>query len=471
MKNKEWNIRKIILLVVNAVLLLLFLIVSCATKSSVNRLDSQQEAARWANGKDPYAQVSAFFSPEQGIQEDTIANVRGSINGKLADDAYDVGQENVRVWIDGYSGECQTSVRRDTNELSVTAVGVGGDFFQFHPYPLLSGSYISESDMNHDRIVVDRGFAWAMFGSNDIVGMQIWMDNTIYTIVGVVAVDEEKVSQTAYGNGNRIYFLYDQLKKQQEGLKITCYEAVLPNPITNYASGVVKSAFDLPEEEEDTLQKNDNPLNFNNIEVLENSNRFQFLSLYKKIKSRKFRSMRTNSIMYPHWENVARVVEDRQMTWLLVKLWLLVIPCISLIGLVYYLWKNRSWTMKDVVKGLIAKIRERREAAKEELDLMDEDVQEEDDSLKEEEPEQNETDAVKGKEEPEQNEIDAVKGKKEPGQKETEEKTKAETEEESTNNRKSGRSRKKRKNADRNGKSEQNEVELCSVTSIDIFKS
>ncbi|MBR1865199.1 MAG: ABC transporter permease [Lachnospiraceae bacterium] len=382
MKKGKGNWNKWLLLLINIGFVIAFILVSALAKGSVNRLYSQQEAKRWGTKKNPYAQVSVFLSPEREVQEEDIDGVRSSIMETLSKDSYSPESEQVRVWIDAYSGECDTTVRKDNNTLSVKAVGVGGDFFQFHPLRLLSGGYISGEDLNHDRIVMDQGLAWALFGSNDIVGMQVWMDNTIYTVAGVVAVEEDALTRTAYGKGNRIYMLYDQLQEQQkeqpkQSLRITCYEAVLPNPISNYAYQAVRDAFGYTEEAEDSLQKNKNLLNFDSIEVVENTNRYEMMKLFGRMKEHRLRSMRTNTIAYPYWENVARVVEEQQQSVLILRLLLLVCPCISLIVLLYQLWIHRTWRAKDLVRRVFTKVRERRENAQWEQDRIDVDPEDE----------------------------------------------------------------------------------------------
>ena len=71
-----------------------------------------------------------------------------------------------------------------------------------------------------------------------------------YVVAGVVAVDEDELYKTAYGTGNRMYMMYETLKEQHEELKVTCYEAVMPNPISNYAFYALKSACGQNEMEE-----------------------------------------------------------------------------------------------------------------------------------------------------------------------------------------------------------------------------
>lgn len=378
--NIKLNINKkqLVLLSVNVILVVAFLVLGISAKNAVKALYSQQEADRWEDEKNSYAQVSAFASPSRNLQEEDVTLIRSSVMEELSKDALNKSDGDSRVWIDAYSGECRAEFRKENNTLSVTAVGVGGDFFQFHPIPLLSGSYISEEDLNQDRIVVDENFAWAMFGSNDIVGMQVWMGNRIYTIAGVVAVDENSLYRTAYGDNNRIYMSYNQLKGQQEGLTITCYEAVMPNPISNYSFYALRKACGIEEEEEDTIKETENPLNFEDIEVIENSNRFKTMKLLEGFKNRKLNVMRPNSVGYPVWENLARVEEQRQQNLLVLRLVLLVCPCICLVLWLYGLWKRRTWFVKNICVSIIDRVRERQEEKAEEkwleLEMSEEDA-------------------------------------------------------------------------------------------------
>ena len=379
-----------VVLIIDLILIIMYIIVTSVAHNKVSTLYSQQEASRWENdevtnvtGKDknskapnkkkvnlkslvgekrmPYAQVSAFISPGHGMQLDEVSNVRSSIAEKLNKDSYSDSMTGGRVWIDAYSCETNINLRKDTNTLSATAVGVGGDFFQFHPMKLLSGSYIADSDLNHDRIVVDENFAWAMFGSNDIVGMQVWLGDSIYFISGVVEVPEDDISALAYGDNNRVYMYYSELKRINENLPITCYEAVLPNPISNYAYYALREAYGLSDDSEDTsFNKKKNPLSFDDVEIIENTKRFNTMELLTNIKTWKFRTMRTSSVGYPYWENVARVQDDTQMRLLLVRIILLIFPILSGIWFVYGLWKKKTWTIKGLLFEEIDKAKERK---------------------------------------------------------------------------------------------------------------
>lgn len=361
-----FNKKQRILFLVNAAFLLAYALLTIAAHRQTEVLYSQQAANRWENGNMSYAQVSAFISPGKNTGIEEIASVRSSIASKLMKDSYNESKSGGRVWIDGYCGEVRTELRKDANTLNVTAVGVGGDFFQFHPMQLCSGGYIADSDLNRDRIVIDENLAWAMFGSNDVIGMQLWLNDMVYTVAGVVKAPEDGLEQEVYGDSNRVYMSYEQLKQHEETLTISCYEAVLPNPISNYAYYAVREAFGIADDDEESTQKK-SALNFDQVEVIENTNRFETLPLLTKLKQWKTRSMRTSAVGYPFWENIARWVEEKEMAYLVFRGLVLIFPILCLIKGIWSLWKNRKWRWKDLFLNTLETIREKRERAHDEV--------------------------------------------------------------------------------------------------------
>lgn len=360
--GRRLNKKQYILLFANVLMVSAFIFITCISRKDVSSIYSQQAAQHWDKDKENYAQVSVFASPERNLQKEDIETIRNSIMSELAKESFELRKSGARLWIDAYSGECETQIRKDWTTLTVTAVGVGNDFFLFHPMDFLSGSGLTSEDENINRIVLDENLAWALFGSNDIIGMQVWLENEIFTVAGVVAVEDDEMSRLAYGSKNRIYMFYDKLKQHQDKAKITCYEAVMPNPISNYAYYTLRTACGLDGESEDGMQddKEENPLNFDSMEVIENTNRFEPAVLFSKRKNMKLDSMRTNSISYPYWENAVRVIEKKQYQFLVLRIWLLIVPVLSVIGLIYHYWKNRSWTLRGIIAGKISQMIENR---------------------------------------------------------------------------------------------------------------
>ena len=135
----------------------------------------------------------------------------------------------------------------------------------------------------------------------------------------------------------------------------------MPNPISNYAYYTLREAYGLTEEEaDDSMKKQENPLSFDEVEVKENTKRYNSMELITNVKNWKYRTMHTAPVGYPYWENVARVQEDTQMKFLIARYALLVFPLLSLLWLIYGLFERKTWTVKGLVLGEIEKRREKR---------------------------------------------------------------------------------------------------------------
>ncbi len=325
-KSKKANI----LLITGIALSLIAAVLLQMSENEVKALSDQQAAARWEYGKKSYAQASAFFSPVRNVQAADITDIQTEILRKLSEDGYLSRDEGPQTLLMAYSGEAGISIRKDSNSVPVTATGVSGDFFMFHPIPLLSGSYFTEEDLNQDRIILDEATAWALFGSNDIAGMDIWIDNFLYDVAGVVKVPEDEMERNAYGSSGRIYIPYECLKKHQENLAVSCFETVLPNPISNYGYNTLKTACGMEEGEEEGTESN--PLSFGDCTVVENSSRYTAFHLFSMVKNRKYQVMQTAAVAYPYWENVARVYENIQMNRLIFETGLLVLSFLSVVS-------------------------------------------------------------------------------------------------------------------------------------------
>lgn len=287
----------------------IFFGLSAMANGVTDGLYSQQQADRWENGKDRYAQVSAFFAREKEVGTDAVSTIRGSMLGKLSEDGFLNSENSKKTWLDSYSGERQLSIQRNETSMSVTALGIGGDFFQFHPIPLKSGSYLTPADINGDRVVIDEQVAWNLFGSNDVVGMSVQIGSRTYNIAGVTDIPEDKLYENTYGEYNRIYLNFDELKIIDEKAVITCYEAVLPNSITNYAYGVISQACGVSSDSSEG--KKESIFFFGDCEIVENSSRFDLPAMYQLFKTSEYRSAKTNGVVYPFWENIARIKEEK----------------------------------------------------------------------------------------------------------------------------------------------------------------
>ena len=146
-----------------------------------------------------------------------------------------------------------------------------------------------------------------------------------------------------------VYLSYSSMKEYGENYGINCYEIVMPNPITGYALNMVKEKIGFEEGE---------------VACVENSTRYSILSLGKILLSFTSRSMSEKAIIYPYWENVARGWEDILARLLILRVILLLIPCVMLIVLAVKLWKKRTWNWRDVLELLGKGVKRLKKGAK-----------------------------------------------------------------------------------------------------------
>lgn len=308
------------MLLVNGSLLFLVLFLTGITGMLVGRQYSQMEAERWSDGKIPYHQVSVFFAGGSGINAELLLEVRNNIQKSLTDASYTESSVGGRLWIDAYAAETKQSVSKKTDmgessKDNVPVMGVGGDFFQFHPLNLLYGSTFLPDEANTDRVVLEENLAWLLFGATDIAGKTVEISGKEFVIAGVYRAgghrEEKDVWEEPY-----LYMHYDAFKSLFEQEGIISYEAVLPNPVKGFSMQTIKNAFG--EEGESLATKKEQMISFGDKVYIDNTDRFRSLRLHKLLIAVPKLVMRTNHVGYPYWENTARMVEMQAavMLWL-----------------------------------------------------------------------------------------------------------------------------------------------------------
>ncbi len=327
------TIKKLVLGISGGISLLLFLILLFVTNHLVKEQDSQTMAERWSEKKN-VAQVSCFFSVNSGITEDRIIEFEHSIDSALTDAAVLQESENpgARLWADAYSADGRIMLSNGKSSLEVDAIGIGGDFFLFHPLKLISGSYFSGNDLMQDICIIDQDAAWQMFGSNDVVGMTLNIGGIPHIVAGVVERPSGRLEEAAGLDSTLVYVSYQTLSELGSCNGINHFEIVMPNPVKNFAVNLVREKLGTSEKE---------------TEVLENTSRYSFLSRLKLIPAFGTRSMNGRAIIYPYWENIARGYEDILGVITLFQMLFLLYTVLLALGFFGSWWKHKGWTLKD----------------------------------------------------------------------------------------------------------------------------
>ena len=284
---KQW-----FLLTLNVVLVLASIASLIGLRLVSGTLPTLSAAERFqGEGETRFSQLACFFPVGGGKAEEDIFKFRLSLDATLTEQSLEA-PENGSLYLDAYSGSASVTVRsEDGGSASVKALGVGGDFFYFHPLVLRSGSYIRSDDLMDDLVVLDEEMAWRLFGGTDLAGLTVYINDVPFVVSGVVSREDDFATKKAYTGDGGVYLSYSALQRLVESASIDCYEIVMPNPIRNFAKGIVA----------DTLSDG---------EVVENTGRFGLERLGELLRNFAGRSMRVNGVIYPYWENAVRLVED-----------------------------------------------------------------------------------------------------------------------------------------------------------------
>ena len=327
MKDKKYFLTAVISLV-------LFGIITIWWNSSINDLRDQQAAKRWSEDGG-YAQVSVFMTREAAADEFRIKNFEKQLEAALSEAAVTGENENARLYIDAYSSQGRISVVSSQGTLETNAIGVGGDFFFFHPLSLVSGRYFSGEELMQDFIILDEEAAWQLFGSNDVEGMSVMINGVPHYVAGVIEQEKGHMAENA-GLQKSVIYVSDQTLSQygtSEG--ICCYEVVAPNPVKQFVYRTVKEKFGLNEEE---------------MTVVENSSRYSVEAMIPVMLDFGTRSMQNAAIHLPYWENMARGYEDIRAVILFLQMILLSVPTVIALIFLIIKWKHRKYTWKDIRK-------------------------------------------------------------------------------------------------------------------------
>lgn len=326
--------KKLALKISGGISFLFFLILFFVADHLGKVQDTQTMAERWSEKK--YAvQVSCFFSVNSGITEDRIIEFEHSIDSALTDASVVQESENpgARLWADAYSADGTITLSSSRSSLDADAIGIGGDFFLFHPLKLLSGSYFTGNDLMQDYCIIDQDAAWQLFGSNDIAGMTVSIGGIPHIVIGVVERPEGRLEEAAGLDGTLVYVSYQTLSKLGRCNGINHYEIVMPNPVTGFAENFIREKLGTSEKE---------------TEVLENTSRYSLLSRLKLIPTFGTRSMNGRAIIYPYWENIARGYEDILTVITLFELLFLLYTVVLALALFGSWWRHKGWTLRDV---------------------------------------------------------------------------------------------------------------------------
>ncbi|GFI03448.1 MAG: ABC transporter permease [Lachnospiraceae bacterium] len=337
---KSLSVKQIVFSLIAVLSFILYLILTLWSDYKVGQLIDQQAAARW-DEEGGSAQVSCFFAEYVEVDDYMIMSFEKQLEQSLNEvlSAEDKKRENgERLFIDAYSSMGTIEITSEKGKLEAAAIGVGGDFFLFHPIPLVSGSYFSGSDLMKDGVVLDEDAAWQLFGSSDIAGMTVWIGNVPHHVTGVVKRQEGRFAEQAGLDKTVVYVSNETLAEYGTCGGISTYEVTAPNPVKGFVYKCVKEKLGVKETD---------------MVVVENSSRYLKEALIPVILDYGTRSMQIRAVRFPYWENIARGWEDVKAMVLLFQFVFLMIPIIVIVVFAIGKWRHKKWTIKDAGHFLV----------------------------------------------------------------------------------------------------------------------
>ena len=320
--------------------LLLYLILSLWIRQKTGSLIDQQAAGRW-DKEGGSAQVSCFLAKGVEMDESQIRSFEQDLEKSLLEVSSELREsqeENKRLFVDAYSALGRITVASDKGDLEANAVGVGGDFFLFHPLELVSGSYFSGDDLMKDFVVLDEEAAWQLYGSSDIAGKSVMIGGVPHYISGVVKRQKDRFAEGAGLSETVVYLSNESLLAHGENNGISSFEIMAPNPVKGFLTNCVKEKLGV--EERDML-------------VVENSSRYGAEALILVLLSFGTRSMQNFAIQFPYWENIGRGWEDIAALVLILRCLFLLIPAVIFLAFLIIKWRNRTFGFKDIKEFVI----------------------------------------------------------------------------------------------------------------------
>ena len=124
--------RQIALSLTAVLCLCLFLAVTLWCNHKIEDLADQQAALRW-DREGGAAQVSCFFTRDVEVDDFQIMSFEKQLESALTEAAVVLENPNARLFVDAYSAQGKITVTSSQSTLDAAAVGIGGDFFFFHP--------------------------------------------------------------------------------------------------------------------------------------------------------------------------------------------------------------------------------------------------------------------------------------------------------------------------------------------------
>lgn len=318
---------------------LVLFVLSCIGNYYKNVLQDINVSKKWdADGG--YTQMSVYLPV--GAMKDTALfdGMLYQMESALTNESIEPENSKSRMIVGAYSGYGSVSMQTEGNSATVDAIGVGGDFFYFHPLEMIDGEVFSEEYLMKDYVVLDKNTAWKLFGALNVTGMTVDIGGVPFIVAGVYEPMDIPLAKEAGFDQSIVFMFYSSLEHYGMVSGVQWLDFLLPNPVSGFGKRILTD---------------NSTVDLKRAVVMEQDTRFDAIPLYKLVPGYLGRIMSKTGIVYPYWENMARGYENILVAFLLVETVCLVCG-VTLIIVTIRPVKN----IKRGINRLVAKIRGRK---------------------------------------------------------------------------------------------------------------
>lgn len=357
--RKKFSMIHIAAAAVNAAAITGALILTMICSSAAESQSCNYAAQRWkGESKEQYTQLSCFLGNDAAFNKSGVKELKSNLLTKLEDVSI-VAEQGKTLILDAFSADVgeKTLLCDSPKKAEADITAVSGDFFFFRNFRLVSGAFFDDSDLMHDGIVLDRKLAWQLYGGDDIIGMNIYINSVKLYVSGVIETPDTDEEKSCLGSTPKAYVSYDVADMLEgDGMDefegepvndsfdtVTCYECVMPDPVENFAYNALKDFFS------DSCS--------GKYSIVNNSKRFDPKERARSFKKIEECAIKNNTVVYPFWENASRMVEVRLSILYGIRKYLFAVPVITLIWLAikaFILYKRKKQGMKKALLRFVS---------------------------------------------------------------------------------------------------------------------
>ena len=323
-------------MLVSFILVLVFLGVGNHFKKLLPDINTYQ---KW-DDTGAYTQMAVYLPIGMMQEQEMFDGMMYQMQEKLFAENIEPENKNSRMLIGAFSGYGSITMKTEIGTTTVDTIGVGGDFFYFHPLNMIDGTYLTDDYLMQDYVLLDKETAWKLFGAVNVTGMTVMIGDVPFLVAGVYEPTDVFLAKEAGLDQSVVFMFYESLEDYGTVAGIQWLDFILPNPVKGFGEKILAEA---------------GMLDLKKSVVVEHSTRFDAIPLYKLMPGYLERIMSKSGIVYPYWENVARGYENILVAFLLVETVCLLCGMILLIHTIRPV-KN----IKRGINWLVAKIRGRK---------------------------------------------------------------------------------------------------------------